>query len=446
MTEVDLARLQFATTASLHFLFVALTLGLVTVVACMQTRALRTADPELRATRMRRVRFWGGLYVVNYALGIVSGLAQEFQFGLNWSGLSHVMGNIVGAPMAVETIVAFFLESTFLGLWAFGFNRIPAKVHGVLIWLVALTAYASAFWIMVVNGFLQKPVGYRMHDGVAEVTDWSALLTNGATWIALAHIAGAVSVLAGLFLAAVSAYHIRRDRNVEFFRPTLVQGSWLATGGAFAAIAVGFMSYEPLKDYQPAKYALLTDGADDLAKAKAAAEALHGPGDWTPPSWITETANLMMLVAFLVLLIGWLPATAARTGGAKPPSARTFRLRLAMILLPLAPFALICGWLTREVGRQPWMVTGELTVKQAIGDVSWGGMLTSYLAFTVILLVLAVVDVSLLCRYALLGPDGGLLSDDDLFPVDGRRPGAGTPTPTAVGAGGRGGTSVPHAY
>ncbi|GAA2268771.1 MULTISPECIES: cytochrome ubiquinol oxidase subunit I [Kitasatospora] len=443
MTEVDLARLQFATTATLHFLFVALTLGLVTVVACMQTRGLRTTDPELRATRMRRVRFWGGLYVINYALGIISGLAQEFQFGLNWSGLSHVMGNIVGAPMAVEAIVAFFLESTFLGLWAFGFNRLPARVHAVLIWLVALTAYASAFWIMVVNGFLQKPVGYEMRNGAAEVTDWFAVLTNEATWIALAHIAGAVSVLAGLFLAAVSAYHIRRGREVEFFRPTLVQGSLLATIGAFVAIVVGFASYGPLKDYQPAKFGILTGEHDEVEKAKAAAEALHGVGDWAPPSWITGPSNLMMVIGVLVLLLGWIPATAAR-GGGKPLPARTFRLRLAVILLPLAPLGLICGWLTREVGRQPWMVTGELTVKQAIGDVSWGGMLTSYIAFTVVLTVLAVVDVSLLRRYALLGPDGGLLAADDLFPVDGRRPDGGTPV--AVGAGGPGGTSVPHTY
>ncbi|WP_149179212.1 cytochrome ubiquinol oxidase subunit I [Streptomyces sp. TRM49041] len=423
MNAVDLARLQFATTATLHFLFVALTLGLVTVVVLMQTRAVRTRDPETKATRMRRVRFWGGLYVINYALGIVSGLAQEFQFGLNWSGLSHVMGNIVGAPLAIETIVAFFLESTFLGMWAFGFHRIPARAHLVLIWLVTLTAYASTFLIMVVNGFMQKPVGYETTGGVARVVDWGAVFANEATWYAVVHIAGAVALLAGMFLAAVSAYHLRRDQEVAFFQPTLAQGSVVAGIGAFVTVTAGGAHLVALKDYQPEKYAVLMgESGARLDAARAAAAARYGPGEWLPPAWVGIASLAMLAIGVFLLLLAWIPATAAAGGKGVPLSRKRFRLRLAMVLLPFGFAALVLGWLSREVGRQPWMVTGELTVEKAVSDVSTGGMLLSFIAFTAVLLTLAVVDWTLISRFARLGPDSGFIGDPGMFPGPEQQP------------------------
>lgn len=415
MNAADLARLQFAVTAGLHFLFVTLTLGLVTVVAVTQTRATRARDPEARATGMRRVRFWGGLYVINYALGIISGIVQEFQFGLNWSGLSHVMGNIIGAPMAIETIVAFFLESTFLGMWAFGFQRLSARAHLVLIWLVALTAYASAFWIMVVNGFMQKPVGHETSGGVTRVTDWGAILTNEATWYALAHIAGAVALLAGLFIAAVSASHLRRDHEVAFFRPTLAQGGILAGAGALVTVVAGVIHLEALVGYQPAKYAVVTGEGPSLEEVSAAEAERHGPGDWLPPDWVGIPSLVMIAIGLILLLIAWIPATAARRT-VVPPSRKRFRMRLAVMLLPFGFIALICGWLTREVGRQPWAVTGELTVEEAVSDVSFGAMLATFVVLTTVLALLAVVDWALLSRYARLGPTGAFIGGADLFP------------------------------
>ncbi|WP_052488807.1 cytochrome ubiquinol oxidase subunit I [Streptomyces sp. 150FB] len=417
MDEVDFARLQFATTATLHFLFVALTLGLVTVVACMQTRAVRTRDEETRATRMRRVRFWGGLYVINYALGIISGIVQEFQFGLNWSGLSHVMGNVVGAPLALESIVAFFLESTFLGLWAFGFHRIPDRLHAALIWLVALTACASAFWIMVVNGFMQHPVGYMMRGGTAEVTDWLAIFSNEATWYGVFHIAGVVALLAGMFLAAVSAHHILRDNEIAFFRPTLVQGSVTAGIGALVTVVAGLVHMGALSDYQPEKLAVMAgvSGAE-LADVRADAAAAFGPGDWLPPAWLEWTSSVMILLGVVLLVLAWIPATAVR-GTEVPLSRKRLRLRLAVVLLPFGFLALISGWLTREIGRQPWMVTGELTVQQAVSGVPLTGMAVSFIVFTALLLLLAAVDWSLISHYARRGPDAGLVGDADLFPA-----------------------------
>src|SRR5919108_5481115 len=207
MDAVLLARLQFAGTTGIHWLFVILTLGLVPLVAVMHTRAALARDPDARAGWERAARFWGQLYVINYALGIVTGLVMEFQFGLSWSGLSKFAGNVIGAPLALETLIAFFAESTFLGMWIFGWGRLRAGVHAVLIWLVTLTAYASAYWILVANGFLQRPVGYEVRDGVAHLTDIGAMLTNPSALLALGHITMAALLTGGLFVAGVSAFH-----------------------------------------------------------------------------------------------------------------------------------------------------------------------------------------------------------------------------------------------
>lgn len=176
MDTLLLARLQFAMTASVHFLFVAVTLGLVTLLVGMQTTWVLTGNPRWE----RLTRFWGQLYVINYVLGIATGIVMEFQFGLNWSGLSRYVGNVFGAPLAIETMAAFFLESTFLGMWIFGWHRLRRGAHLALLYGVAITAYVSAFWIMVANSWLQNPVGYEVRDGVAQLTDFPALLTNPA--------------------------------------------------------------------------------------------------------------------------------------------------------------------------------------------------------------------------------------------------------------------------
>ncbi|HEX8865432.1 MAG TPA: cytochrome ubiquinol oxidase subunit I, partial [Lentzea sp.] len=184
MSAADLARLQFALTTSFHFLFVLLTLGLVTLLVITQTRFAITGAP----VHERMTRFWGRIYVINYALGIVTGVVMEFQFGLNWSGLATYAGDVFGAPLAMETLIAFFLESTFLGLWIFGWGKLNRWVHLALLYLTALTAYASAFWIMAANGFLQHPVGYRVDGNVLRLDDFSALLTNPTFTAALMHV------------------------------------------------------------------------------------------------------------------------------------------------------------------------------------------------------------------------------------------------------------------
>jgi cytochrome d ubiquinol oxidase subunit I len=240
MDVLELARLQFAATGSLHFLFVVLTLGLAPLVAIMHTRWALSGRP----LQERMTRFWGQIYVINYALGIVTGLVMEFQFGLSWSGLTHYAGDVFGAPLAMETLVAFFLESTFLGLWIFGWGRLPKWAHLACIWLVTATAYASAFYIMVANSFLQNPAGAVLSGGRLELTDFGALLTNKALVFSFPHVLGAGLFTGAMVLVGASAYQLRRrTAEVEFFTRSLRIGVVTASIGIFLTMGFGYAQF-----------------------------------------------------------------------------------------------------------------------------------------------------------------------------------------------------------
>ncbi|RMG70008.1 MAG: cytochrome ubiquinol oxidase subunit I, partial [Nitrospirae bacterium] len=183
METVFLHRLQFAITAMFHFIFVPLTLGLSVFVAWMETRYVRTGDK----TYLQMAKFWGKLFVINFVLGVVTGITMEFQFGMNWAGFSSFVGDIFGAPLAIEATVAFFLESTFLGLWIFGWKRLSPKMHALSIWLVAVASNLSALWILLANGWMQHPVGYKIVDGRAVMTDFWAVVTNTYGWLKFGH-------------------------------------------------------------------------------------------------------------------------------------------------------------------------------------------------------------------------------------------------------------------
>jgi len=213
-TAVDLARVQFATTSLYHFIFVPLTLGLAPLVATMQTLWHRSGDEAW----LRLTHFFGTLLLINFAIGVATGLVQEFQFGMNWSIYSKYVGNVFGAPLAIEGLAAFFLESTFLGLWIFGWKRLAPRIHLATIWLAAIGTWLSAFFILVANSWMQEPVGYKIEGGKAVLTNvWSLLTADFALW-AFGH-----TMLAGLTVAAVvvfgvSCWHLARGRDVELFR------------------------------------------------------------------------------------------------------------------------------------------------------------------------------------------------------------------------------------
>src|SRR5664279_4100416 len=204
MGAVDIARWQFAITTVYHFFFVPVTIGLSLIVACLETAWLRHRNPEM----LRLTKFFGKLFTINFTLGLVTGIVQEFQFGMNWSDYSRFVGDIFGAPLAIEALLAFFLESTFLGLWIFGWDKLSKKLHATVIWLVALGSSLSALWILIANAFMQHPVGYVLNNGRAEMVDFGALVFNFKAWIMFEHTLASGLTTAAFFVLGISAYHL----------------------------------------------------------------------------------------------------------------------------------------------------------------------------------------------------------------------------------------------
>ncbi|MDT7784739.1 MAG: cytochrome bd ubiquinol oxidase subunit [Pseudonocardiales bacterium] len=371
MSAADLARVQFATTTSFHFLFVLLTLGLVTLLVIMQTRYTLTRAP----VHERMTRFWGRIYVINYALGIVTGIVMEFQFGLNWSGLATYAGDVFGAPLAMETLIAFFLESTFLGLWIFGWGRMNRWLHLALLYLTALTAFASAFWIMAANGFLQHPVGYRLDGNVLRLEDFSALLSNPTFTSALMHVVFASLTVGGVFLTGISAYHfIKRTPEVDFFRRSLRMGVITTALATPSLIGAGFAQIPIVKEFQPTKFE-------------------------NAPGW---ALGFMILIGMTLATVSWLTLPLL----VKDAVIRMrFPLYLMVIGIPLPFTAAIFGWVFREVGRQPWLVYGLLRTEDAVSHVDASQILLSLIVFTSLFVVLAGVDWALIARAVHRGPD-----------------------------------------
>ncbi|MER7959168.1 cytochrome ubiquinol oxidase subunit I [Streptomyces sp. NPDC096030] len=412
---LDLARLQFALTAGGHFLFVALTLGLATVVAVVQTVATVGRKP----LHARMVRYWGQLYVINYAVGIVTGIVMEFQFGLSWSGLTHFAGNVFGASLAVETIGAFFVESTFLGLWIFGWHRFNRWVHLATIWIVTLTAYLSAYWILVSNGFLNNPVGYRTEGGRLVLDDPVAVLANPSALLAFGHIVAGALLTAGFFVAGVSAYHLfRRSPEWEFFGRSLRIGVFLSFPALMVTAAFGGVQLAALRTLQPMKSAVFSQKSAEIAQIQADMVARFGPGDYVPSEAWTRGGGLVMLLGFALMM--YLTFAGVILACFKKV---VFRFRLwhlvLMAAVPLPYLGMISGWVFREAGRQPWVVYGLLKTEDAVSDLSPGAMRASLIVFTTLFGLLVVLNAWLLARHARRGPvDPGLGHDDRYGPED----------------------------
>jgi cytochrome d ubiquinol oxidase subunit I len=371
LSTLSLARLLFAITAGTHFLFVSLTLGLAALVAIMQTRAVRTGNE----VHLRMVRFWGQLYVINYAVGIVTGLLMEFQFGLNWPGLTDHAKDVFGAPLAMETLVAFFVESTFLGLWIFGWDRLNRYAHLALIWVVTLTAFASAYFILVANGFLNNPVGYLRTGDDLRVDSAVKLFTNPGALLPLAHITAGAFLVAGLFVAGVSAWHLQRSGEEELFRRSLRTGLVAVVLAIVPSIAFGIP-----------QFGYTHDGTSLLGEVAAYVMML---------SWLALFG--VSLVALVKLLVPrWL-------------LRGRFFYRVLLRTLGAPYLAMLGGWIFRESSRQPWAIYGVLRTKDAVRPMSLAAMASVTASVTALFLVLAVVNIALLRRYARRGPEGATL-------------------------------------
>lgn len=250
-STLDLSRFQFATTSIFHYFFVPFTVGFALIIAILQTLAYRSHDPKLE----NLTRFFGHLFFINFAVGVVTGIVQEFQFGMNWQGFSNFVGNIFGVPLALEVLMAFFLESTFLGLWWFGKDRLPAWASLASIWIVALGTTVSAFWIILANAWMQHPVGYAIKNGRAVMTDAWAIVTNPKALEWFAHLWSGGLTVAAFFVLAVSAYHLRRRHNVPTFRVSFQVALLTALIGSLGVIAAGHVQGQSAVRDQPMKYA-----------------------------------------------------------------------------------------------------------------------------------------------------------------------------------------------
>lgn len=439
-----LARWQFAITTVYHFFFVALTLGLVWLLVIMESLYVVTGRDEYR----RMTKFWGKLFVINFAMGVVTGIVQEFQFGMNWSEYSRFVGDVFGVPLAIEALLAFFLESTFLGVWIFGWDRLPRKVHLASIGLVALASTLSALWILIANSFMQQPVGYALEGSRAVMTDFLALLTNRNVWLQFPHVMMSGLATGAFFVLGISAYHLLRRSQPEIFIPSFrvaaVVGLLpvLLVGVTGHAQAQHMVEIQPMKmaaaeglfrTEDPASFSLVTifdrsgrreifairiprllsllvynrlsgevRGIDDLQREY---EVRYGPGDYVPPTWVAYWAFRIMVGAGLLMIVLAAYALYLVRGGRLDAAPRWLKVFPYAIALPYV--ATITGWLLTETGRFPWVVYGVMRIEQAVSPSVTAPMVaTSLVVFTLTYGMLMAAAIYLLAKYARKGAVG----------------------------------------
>ena len=454
MDPLTLSRWQFALTTVYHFLFVPITLGLGWFVAFMQTRYYQTKDE----TYHKMAKFWGKLFLINFAIGVVTGIVQEFQFGMNWSEYSRFVGDIFGAPLAIEALLAFFMESTFLGIWIFGEGKVPEKVHLAAIWLAAIGSNLSALWILLANGWMQHPVGYVIDPttGRPMLNDFLALATNPKGWLFFGHTITAGLATASFLILGISAYHIARKSNLDVFKRSFQIAAIVGLVAAVLVIidgdAQGKYVYEtqPMKmasiealwnTAQPASFSILTIGdlsgkkevwaltipdvtsllaCNDLTCAvqgvndiQAQYQQQYGPGDYVPLMvFVYWGFRLMVLSGFLMAVFAILFLIAMRGDITKVKWMTSVPW---VIVLPF--IATTSGWLVTEMGRQPWIVQGLLKVQDAVSpNLTTADLLISLIGYAVVYGALIVADFYLMKKYALLGPDAAMTESVDAAP------------------------------
>jgi cytochrome d ubiquinol oxidase subunit I len=459
MDVTALSRWQFALTTIYHWLFVPLTLGLGWFVAYFQTRYYQTNDETWR----KMTKFWGKLFLINFAIGVVTGIVQEFQFGMNWSEYSRYVGDIFGAPLAVEALLAFFMESTFLGVWIFGEGKIPQKAHAASIWLAAAGSNLSAIWILIANGFMQAPPAnsYVLNEanGRLELVNFFALIGNPKAWVFIWHTLADGLAMASFLMIAVSAYHLIRKQNIEFFKRSFQIGALVGLIASTLVFLGGhtmgqyMAEVQPMKlaaleaiweTEQPASFSLLTIGdltgkqevwsvripylmsflacnnfsceVKGVNELQALYVQMYGPGDYIPLMVVTYwTFRIMM--AFGFVMMGAAAWFLYNTRKADYENAKWMKL-VPFGALALPYLANASGWILTEMGRQPWIVYGLLKVEDAISpNLTAVDLWISLVGYTALYGALAVVMVKLMLKYAKAGPEAAMHESVDVAPA-----------------------------
>ena len=433
MDAVMLSRLQFAAATMFHYLFVPMTLGMSIIVAWMETRYARTGD----RVYLTMTKFWGKLFLINFALGVVTGITLEFQFGTNWSRYSEYVGDVFGSLLAIEATAAFFLESSLIGIWIFGWKKLSARAHAAVMWLIAFAGNMSAVWILVANSWMQNPVGYTIRNGRAELTDFIAVVTQKFAWLTIMHTVAAAAVLGAFFVLSISAYHLLKKQHVEVFTRSFKMAVVL---GLFASVFVaveGDFHAVDLAHKQPAKLAAMEFHWETQSRAPEilfawpdeenernlfeigkipgllSLLAYHDidatviglkdiPEDERPPVAITGIAFRVMvgLGAWFILMttLGWFYRNKL--------TEKPLFLKLMLFSFPLPYIANQAGWIVAEVGRQPWIVYGLMKTSEAASPVAPSQVMTSLIGFVVVYALLGIAGFTMIAKKAAAGPEG----------------------------------------
>lgn len=444
MDPLLLSRWQFAITTIYHFFLVPLTLGLSILVAIFESRYVATGNE----TYKRLTKFWGKIFLINFAAGVVTGIVQEFHFGMNWSGYARFMGDIFGAPLAIEALLAFYMESTFIGLWVFGWDKLSKKMHLAAAWLVAIGSSISAFWILIANSFMQNPVGYAIENGRAVMTSFLALVTNPNLPYQFLHVLAAGITTAGFVVLGFSAWHLLKDKkgDIEFFQ---IAFKWAAAYALIGAVMVGLVGdahgkylgkHQPMKiaaaeaiwdtadpadfvvvaaiDEEAGKngfeirvpnalsfllYNRFTGEVKGLNELQEEAKAQYGDGNYIPPVALTFWSfRIMVGVGTLMVLLAFLAVVRPKVKFLNKSPLFLKALFLAMVLPYLAS---TFGWILTEEARQPWIVYGLQKVEEALSpNLSAGTVLFSLILFTVLLGATVAVTGWLMYKYGTSDP------------------------------------------
>ncbi len=431
MDVVMLSRVQFAVATYFHFFFVPLTLGLSLLLAYMETLYVKTGDETYKVM----TKFWGKLFLINFAVGIATGITLEFQFGTNWSRYSRYVGDIFGPLLAIEATVAFFLESTFIAVWAFGWNKLSPKQHAVSIWLVAIASNVSALWILIANSWMQNPVGFIMKNGKPMLNDLVAIITQGYAALTILHTLAGAYILSGFFVMGISAYHILRKQNLPIFLKSFRIALAFALIFSIFEVVEGHMHGAGLADIQPAKMAALEShwttrdkapiymvtipdpenerNSVEIGEIPGALSllAFHNPNavvkglkdipkDERPPvTTVFISFRLMVMLGMLFLLltvVGWFKR--------KKLEESPLYLKAMVYAIPLPYVACSLGWTVTEVGRQPWIVYGLMKTADGASPVSTTQVGLSLAAFTIVYTLIGIVAFYLIAKFARKGP------------------------------------------
>lgn len=463
MDIVTLGRFQFAMTTIFHFFFVPFSIGTAFVVAIMETLYVTKKENVYK----KMAKFWGNIFLLSFAVGVVTGIIQEFQFGMNWSDYSRFVGDIFGAPLAVEALLAFFMESTFLGLWIFTWDRVNPKLHVLFFWLVTLGSLLSAFWILVANSFMQHPVGYTIRNGRAEMNDFGALLKNPQVWYEFSHVVAAAITMGGILIAGMAAFSLLKKYSVSeisqiIYKKSLRIGLVVALFGSIGVLAAGDLQMKALVEDQPMKFAategLYEDSGDPaewtlvafmdeaehkrifgihvpymlsiLAYNKPSGSiqgmnsineelvAQHGEADYYPPvNALFWSFRIMAGFGFLMLGVAVLGLFFTRK---KKPSLyeKPWMLRIVGLMTFVPFIANTCGWLVTELGRYPWTVYGLFKMEDSISpNVTTTSLLISNSVYFVLFGGLAITMVYLVVAELKKGPDNEKVLEEETNPV-----------------------------